>query len=76
MFYSYRGYDCRNNLYYTHTGEIVYHIAAVGVVYNSANHTQRFYTRHTDDILCLDMHPSKDFVATGQVVILCNFLNI
>jgi len=45
----------------------VYHIAAIGVVYNSINHTQRFYLSHTDDILCLDMHPSKDYVATGQV---------
>lgn len=64
---SYRGYDCRSNLFYTQTGEIVYHVAAVGVVYNRQQNTQRFYMGHDDDILCLAIHPLKDFVATGQV---------
>lgn len=64
---SYRGYDCRSNLFYTQTGEIVYHVAAIGVVYNRQQNTQRFYMGHDDDILCLAIHPLKDFVATGQV---------
>lgn len=64
---SYRGHDCRSNLFYTQTGEIVYHVAAVGVVYNRQQNTQRFYMGHDDDILCLAIHPLKDFVATGQV---------
>lgn len=64
---SYRGYDCRSNLFYTQTGEIVYHVAAVGVVYNRQQNTQRFYLGHDDDILCLAVHPLKDYVATGQV---------
>ncbi len=42
-------------------------MAAVGVVYDKASHTQRFYTAHTDDILCLVPHPSLDLVATGQI---------
>ncbi|XP_072221520.1 echinoderm microtubule-associated protein-like 5 isoform X3 [Leuresthes tenuis] len=65
--HGYRGYDCRSNLFYTQTGEIVYHVAAVGVVYNRQQNTQRFYMGHDDDILCLAIHPLKDFVATGQV---------
>jgi len=65
--FSYRGYDCRSNLFYTQTGEIVYHVAAVGVVYNRQQNTQRFYLGHDDDILCLAIHPVKDYVATGQV---------
>ena len=68
--FSYRGYDCRNNLFYLQTSEVVYHVAAVGIVYNREKHAQRFYTQHTDDILCLSVHPHKDFIATGQV----NFL--
>ena len=64
---SYRGYDCRNNLFYTQGGEIVYHVAAVGIVYNREDHKQRFYNAHTDDILCLCIHPVRDVVATGQV---------
>ena len=64
---SYRGYDCRQNLYYTKEGHLVYHVAAVGVVFNKTNHSQSFYTCHTDDILCLGPHPSMDRVATGQI---------
>ena len=63
----YRGYDCRSNLVYTSTGDVVYHVAAVGIVYNKPSHRQRHYLAHTDDILCLALHPSKDLVATGQV---------
>ncbi|KAB1277577.1 Echinoderm microtubule-associated protein-like 5 [Camelus dromedarius] len=63
----YRGYDCRSNLFYTQIGEIVYHVAAVGVIYNRQQNTQRFYLGHDDDILCLTIHPLKDYVATGQV---------
>ncbi|XP_062320153.1 echinoderm microtubule-associated protein-like 6 isoform X2 [Osmerus eperlanus] len=65
--HGYRGYDCRNNLFYTQTGEVVYHVAAVGVVYNRQQHVQRFYLGHDDDILCLTVHPLKDYAATGQV---------
>ncbi|KAJ8792129.1 hypothetical protein J1605_019980 [Eschrichtius robustus] len=65
--FSYRGYDCRSNLFYTQIGEIVYHVAAVGVIYNRQQNTQRFYLGHDDDILCLAIHPVKDYVATGQV---------
>lgn len=65
--FSYRGYDCRNNLFYTQTGEVVYHIAAVAVVYNRQQHSQRLYLGHDDDILSLTIHPVKDYVATGQV---------
>ena len=42
-------------------------MAAVGIVYNRDRHSQRFYLGHTDDILCLAIHPVKDIVATGQV---------
>uniref|UniRef100_A0A672SZE4 EMAP like 6 n=1 Tax=Sinocyclocheilus grahami TaxID=75366 RepID=A0A672SZE4_SINGR len=65
--HGYRGYDCRNNLFYTQAGEVVYHVAAVAVVYNRQQHTQRFYIGHDDDILSLTVHPLKDYVATGQV---------
>ena len=70
--FSYRGYDCRNNLFYLQTGEVVYHVAAVGIVYSREKHTQRHYTEHTDDILCLCIHPIKDIIASGQVNIYTN----
>ncbi|XP_078612841.1 echinoderm microtubule-associated protein-like 6 [Branchiostoma floridae x Branchiostoma japonicum] len=65
--HGYRTQDCRNNLHYTRAGEVVYHVAAVGIVYERDSHSQRFYLQHTDDILCLSKHPADDIFATGQV---------
>ena len=65
--FSYRGYDCRNNLHYTSSGDMVYHVAGLGIVYSKATHQQRYYSAHTDDILCLALHPKKSLVATGQI---------
>ena len=65
--FGYRGYDCRDNLFYIpKTDEIVYHVAALGIVYNKRTGLQRFYDQHTDDILCLSVHPDGEHVATGQ----------
>uniref|UniRef100_A0A8D8QNL7 Echinoderm microtubule-associated protein-like 1 n=1 Tax=Cacopsylla melanoneura TaxID=428564 RepID=A0A8D8QNL7_9HEMI len=65
--YGYRGKDCRSNLYLLPTGEIVYFVAAVAVLYNVEEQTQRHYVGHTDDIKCLSIHPNKLLIATGQV---------
>ena len=48
--YGYRGRDCRSNLYLLPTGETVYFIASVVVLYNVDEQLQRHYTGHTDDI--------------------------
>ncbi|KAH9509077.1 Echinoderm microtubule-associated protein-like 1 [Bulinus truncatus] len=65
--YGYRGRDCRSNLYYLPTGEIIYFTAAVVVLHNVEEQTQRHYLGHTDDIKCLAIHPDKIKIATGQV---------
>lgn len=65
--FGYRGYDCRDNLFYTQSGEVLYHVAALGIVMSRESRTQRFYTGHDDDILCMTLHPTKNCVATGQV---------
>ncbi|CAG9860783.1 unnamed protein product [Phyllotreta striolata] len=64
--YGYRGKDCRSNLYYLPTGEVVYFVAAIVVLYNSEEHLQRHYAEHTADIKSLAIHPNKMVVATGQ----------
>lgn len=46
---------------------MAYHTAAVGVVYDQANHTQQQYLGHTDDIVSLAVHPNGRIVATGQM---------
>jgi microtubule-associated protein-like 6 len=84
--FGYRGYDCGHNVYYVDNGTtIVYHTAGVGVVQNvktglsSDNFMwtntffsgeQRFYTGHTDDILCLALNDKQPtIVATGQIAL-------
>ncbi|KAJ7989291.1 hypothetical protein DPEC_G00317960 [Dallia pectoralis] len=65
--YGYRGRDCRSNLYLLPTGETLYFIASVVVLYNVDEQFQRHYMGHTDDIKCLAVHPDKITIATGQV---------
>jgi hypothetical protein len=48
--YGYRGRDCRNNLHLLPTGEVVYFVASVVVLYNTEEHCQRHYLAHTDDV--------------------------
>ncbi|XP_077401124.1 echinoderm microtubule-associated protein-like 3 isoform X2 [Vanacampus margaritifer] len=64
--YGYRGRDCRANLYFLPTGEAVYFIACVVVLYHVNNRTQRHYRRHTDCVRCLTVHPDKVRIASGQ----------
>ncbi|KAG7301899.1 hypothetical protein JYU34_013319 [Plutella xylostella] len=64
--YGYRGKDCRSNLYLLPTGEIVYFVAGVVVLFNVEEQCQRHYTGHTDDVKCLAVHPNKMIVASGQ----------
>lgn len=66
--YGYRGWDCRNNLGFGDSiYNTIYHIAGVGVMYNSHTHTQVHNTEHDDDILCLAIHPHGHIVATGEI---------
>uniref|UniRef100_A0A667XW27 EMAP like 3 n=1 Tax=Myripristis murdjan TaxID=586833 RepID=A0A667XW27_9TELE len=65
--YGYRGRDCRANLYFLPTGEAVYFIACVVVLYHVNNRTQRHYRKHTDCVRCLTLHPDKVRVASGQM---------
>ncbi|XP_039756795.1 echinoderm microtubule-associated protein-like 2 isoform X2 [Pararge aegeria] len=64
--YGYRGKDCRSNLYLLPTGEIVYFVAAVVVLFNVEEQCQRHYTGHTDDVKCIAVHPNKLVIASGQ----------
>uniref|UniRef100_A0A1D5R806 EMAP like 2 n=1 Tax=Macaca mulatta TaxID=9544 RepID=A0A1D5R806_MACMU len=66
--YGYRGRDCRANLYLLPTGEIVYFVASVAVLYIVEEQGQRHYLGHNDDIKCLAIHPDMVTIATGQVV--------
>jgi len=47
------------------SGEVVYAVAGLGVVYNPESHTQRFFRGHIDDVTCVAVDPSETYAATG-----------
>lgn len=47
----YRGLDVRKNLWVLPSGELLYFVAAVAVLYDRDEETQRHYTGHTEDIM-------------------------
>ena len=65
--YGYRGHQCRQNVQYLASGEIVYFVAAAAVVYDPAKKAQRHFIEHTDDIISLAVHPDMNIVATGEI---------
>ncbi|KAJ8348275.1 hypothetical protein SKAU_G00268640 [Synaphobranchus kaupii] len=64
--YGYRGRDCRANLCLLPSGEAVFFIACVVVLYHINKRTQRHYLKHTDCVRCLAIHPDRVRVASGQ----------
>ena len=65
--YGTRGHDTRGTIMYTGRGEVIFVAGATGIIYNPVQHTQKFFNGHTDDIICMAMHPDFNIVATGQV---------
>lgn len=65
--YGYRAKDCRNNIKYLANDKIIYHAAAVGIIYDPSDHTQSHFIGHNDDIVSFALSPNKDLVATGEV---------
>lgn len=65
--HGYRSNDCRNNVKYLKSGQIVYHAAALGIVLDPTTNKQRFFNLHNEDITCLAGHPDGVLVATGEI---------
>ncbi len=63
--YGYRCEDTRNNLRYNLNNQLVYHTAAVGIVMNQTNNSQKHFLEHNDDIISLDVY--DNMVVTGQI---------
>jgi len=59
---------CRSNLFYNKDGRIVYHSAALGIVYDKEKHEQWFFHGHDDDITALAISPKDQLtICTGQM---------
>ena len=65
--HGYRSKDCRNNVKYLKSGNIVYHASALGIVLDIATNRQRYFQLHNDDITALAVHPEGVLVATGEI---------
>jgi microtubule-associated protein-like 6 len=63
--HGYRAHDTRSNLSYDKTGKLCYHAAALGIVMHPTTRKQVFFKGHSDDVMCLAMHPGGELVATG-----------
>jgi hypothetical protein len=81
--YGYRCADSKQNVYWNPRGEIVYITAALGVILNWSENTQKFFgggevdstaknvandtDHHTDDVMCVSVCPGRDRAVSGQV---------
>lgn len=73
--HGYRGFDCRNNIYYASGSStersVIYPAATLGIVTTSSSCLQKFLKGHTDDITAIaaihDPSGSECLVATGQI---------
>ena len=49
--HGYRGIDSRRNLWVLPSGELLYYVAAVAILFDRDEESQRHYTGHTEDIM-------------------------
>ncbi|EKX38297.1 hypothetical protein GUITHDRAFT_115637 [Guillardia theta CCMP2712] len=65
--YGIRSFDTRDIVHYLDSNHIVYPAASLVVIYDIAHHTQQFFDEHDDDVISIAIHPSKKYIASGQV---------
>jgi len=53
--YGYRGTDTRRNLWVLPSGELLYYVAAVAILFDREENAQRHYVGHTEDITCMEV---------------------
>jgi microtubule-associated protein-like 6 len=65
--YGYQSELSQQNLVYNAQDEVVYHTAAVGIIYDSVNHLQKHHVGHNDDIISFALCDAKrNLIATGE----------
>lgn len=63
--HGFRSFDTRGNLKYKNQNEVIFTTAALGIVLNKQQNTQRFFNLHEEDVVSMAIHPNKDIIATG-----------
>lgn len=80
--YGYRCADSKQNVYFNAEGNAVYMTAALGVILNHTDNTQKFFgggevdctaknvakdtNHHTDDVMCVAVNADKTVAVSGQ----------
>lgn len=67
--HGYRARDSKNNIAILKDGCVAYHAAAVGIIYDADDHTQKHFNKHIDDITAIAFSPDERTIATGKVYI-------
>ncbi|GMF47257.1 unnamed protein product [Phytophthora fragariaefolia] len=65
--HGYQAQTASNNARYDSTGKVVYHTAALGIVFDRNSQSQTFFKSHDDDIVALCAHPNGTTFATSQM---------
>ena len=64
--YGYRARQAHNNVHWIQEPNVIlYHAAAVCVVCDITTRTQKYFSAHEDDVLCLTYHPKLRIAASG-----------
>ena len=64
--YGYRGYDINKNLWILDSGDLVYFVGTFAIIYDRMEETQNHYLGHSEEIQCMDVHPTRQLVVSGQ----------
>ncbi|KRZ90286.1 Echinoderm microtubule-associated protein-like 1 [Trichinella sp. T8] len=64
--YAYQSNQCKNNLHFLPTNELLYAVDSVIILYDFEKHTQRYYTEHTERVKCIAVRPEHFLVASSQ----------
>ena len=65
--HGYRARDSKNNIAILKDGWIAYHAAAVGIIYDSDDHSQKHFNKHIDDITSIAFSSDERTIATGEI---------
>ncbi|RLN68841.1 hypothetical protein BBJ28_00002720 [Nothophytophthora sp. Chile5] len=65
--HGYQAQTASNNARYDSNGKVVYHAAALGIIFDKATQRQTFFKNHDDDVVALCAHPNGTTFASSQM---------